>query len=36
MKLSDENNINSNHDLDRGILLEEKPKTDLEGEGEDS
>ena len=27
MKLSDENNINSNNDLDRGILLEEKPKT---------
>ena len=27
MKLSDENNINSNNDLDRGVLLEEKPKT---------
>ena len=27
MKLSDENNINSNNDLDRGILLEDKPKT---------
>ena len=27
MKLSDENNINSNNDLERGILLEEKPKT---------
>ena len=27
MKLSDENNINFNNDLDRGILLEEKPKT---------
>ena len=27
MKLIDENNINSNNDLDRGVLLEEKPKT---------
>ena len=27
MKLSDENNINSNNDLDRGVLLDEKPKT---------
>ena len=27
MKLSDENNINSNNDLDRNILLEDKPKT---------
>ena len=27
MKLSDQNNINSNNDLDRGVLLETKPKT---------
>ena len=27
MKLSDQNNINSNNDLERGVLLEDKPKT---------